>query len=257
MNRDEAKMQLQSYRPDDQDRSDPRFREALALIEHDSELKEWFERQQAFDAAMAGHLQSIPLPAELKRTILAQPKRYALWPVWNWRPAWALAAACLVLFAAAGETWWKTRPPTFARFCRQVTEESWNRAPHLEFVSKDPSQIRAWLAEHHAQNDFQIPASLHDTHLRGCNIVHWRGQKVPVLCLLEDGKHMHLIIADDISLVDGPGENHPELIDVGQIRTASWKHKDKTYVLNSLERKKFMANFVKRFRHSGQWNLTS
>jgi hypothetical protein len=254
MNREEAKLLLQSYRPNEQDREDTTFREALALLERDPQLKEWFERQQAFDAAMASHLQAIPIPAQLKRNILAQPKPPAFWPAS--RQAWALAAAMLLLLAIAGGTWWHSRPPTFAAFCSDVTEQSWNHAPHLEFVSKDLRQIRGWLADNQAANDFHVPASLAKARVRGCNIVHYRGQKVPVLCLLEEGKHMHLIISDTVTFADGPGENQPELIDVGQIRTAGWKHKDTTYVLNSLERKKFMENFVKRFRHSGQWNLT-
>src|SRR5947207_357824 len=101
MNRETAKHILQSRRPSGQDDQDPQIAEALALAESDPELKQWFEDQHAFDAALAQHMQSTPLPADLKQKVLATRPVTRVWPVGATRRVLAMAA-CLTLFATLG-----------------------------------------------------------------------------------------------------------------------------------------------------------
>ncbi len=252
MNRDEAKVILQSYRPNDQDRDDPRFAEALALSERDPELKRWFEEQRAFDTMMQSHLQAIPVPAGLKQKLLARPRIISLEYLWNWRPALAMAAS-LVLLAGGFAFWWKSRPVNFSVFAQEIASRSWDLCPHCQYETKDLAQVKAWLAGRDAESNFQIPAALHHAQIRGCSVVHWRGHQVPVLCMYEGPRHMHLLVAEELLVSGGPGENQPTLEIAGTIRTASWKSRDKTYVLTGFT----VHAFVKKFRQAGHWQLSS
>jgi hypothetical protein len=118
MNRDEAKLILQSYRPGGQDAADPHFAEALALAKTDPELAAWFAAEQKFDACVSGGLQQVRVPAELKKEILARQKKSqppkepatseSPVSVW-WRNlfsrqspvAWAFATVILIIAASA------------------------------------------------------------------------------------------------------------------------------------------------------------
>ena len=100
MNRDEAKLILQSYRPGGRDAGDPYFAPALALAKQDAELAAWFAEQQAFDARISGALQQLRVPSRLKAEILAAAETKES-PVATWwrnlfsrqsPVSWALAA---------------------------------------------------------------------------------------------------------------------------------------------------------------------
>src|SRR5439155_7866024 len=118
MNKEEAKLIMQTYRPGGQDTSDPRFHEALEQAQRDPELTRWFANEQALDCRISQKLKiSIKAPAHLKSQLLAQQKivRPAVW----WRqPAWLTAAAAsAALLAALGVTWLKpSHAPQFAAF---------------------------------------------------------------------------------------------------------------------------------------------
>ena len=103
MNREEARLILQSCRRGGQDAADPQFAEALALAKQDPELAAWFEQQQKFDALVGGSLRQVRAPARLKAEILAlgkSPETPAESPVsvwwqglfaWNSPVPWAVA----------------------------------------------------------------------------------------------------------------------------------------------------------------------
>ena len=57
MDEQEARLILQGYRPGGQDQSDPHFSEALQEVMRNPELAQWFADEQAFDQAIATHLE--------------------------------------------------------------------------------------------------------------------------------------------------------------------------------------------------------
>ena len=78
MERDEAKVILELYRPGNaDDLKDPTIAEALALLETDGELKLWFNEQQAIDARIAESYNQIQPPADLRAGILAGMRAHA------------------------------------------------------------------------------------------------------------------------------------------------------------------------------------
>ena len=64
MTNDTAKLVLHSYRPNDVDARDPRFRAALDQAAHDPDLARWFNQQRIFDTFIANRLAEIRPPAD-------------------------------------------------------------------------------------------------------------------------------------------------------------------------------------------------
>ena len=62
MNRDEAKSILLLYRHGTADADDPQIAEALALAEHDPELKDWLVEHCARQIVLREKFRQIPVP---------------------------------------------------------------------------------------------------------------------------------------------------------------------------------------------------
>ena len=60
-----------SYRPNDVDARDPRFRAALDQAAHDPDLARWFNQQRIFDTFIANRLAETRPPADLLVVIVA------------------------------------------------------------------------------------------------------------------------------------------------------------------------------------------
>ncbi len=71
MNSVEARRRLAIFRPG-RDAGDPFFAEALALARSDDALAQWWEEEQAFDAALVQKLSEFRPPEALKAAILAR-----------------------------------------------------------------------------------------------------------------------------------------------------------------------------------------
>src|SRR4030095_123200 len=99
MNAHDAKQILEMYRPGGADDSDPRFVEALQQVRNDRTLRLWFEEQKAFDSAVGGGVKSIPVPSDLKASILAGRKGVRL-PWWQDGRIRAAVAASIVILTA-------------------------------------------------------------------------------------------------------------------------------------------------------------
>ncbi len=94
-----ARLLFSAYRPSGQDADDPAFAAAIEAAKNDPELAHWLAEQQAFDQAVAGHLRTVEIPADLRARILAGAALSR--PHSRWTPArvWALVA---LLAAIAG-----------------------------------------------------------------------------------------------------------------------------------------------------------
>ena len=70
MDKQQAQFILQSFRPDGADAQNPDFAEALALAAEDRELGAWLTHERARDAAFASALFKLPIPQDLRTTII-------------------------------------------------------------------------------------------------------------------------------------------------------------------------------------------
>ncbi len=251
MTPEEAKEILSAYRHGRDDEKDPLFAEALALARRDRELSAWLAASLAFDQSVRAELARVPAPVDLRDTILARRKIIRPAPWWNPHlSARQMAAAAAVLIAlSVAALWASQRPPTFAEFRQEMSSASWGADPHVQAPAANLNEVRAFLAAQGVATNFAVPPVLAQSKVRGCTLVAWRGQKVPVVCFSPEGKHLHLVIADRTLFPDAPTET-PETDRSGSSRTASWSKDEHSYVLNGLS----TSAFVKQFRKGKRWD---
>ena len=251
MTTEQAKGILAAYRPGADDEDDPIFAEALRMTQTDPELKAWWNDALAFDRRMRADLARVIAPAHVRDAILARSRIIQPAPWWHHHLTarqWA-AAAAIVMLGAIAAIWFENRPVPFAEFRRQIADEAWGAAPHVEVKVSDIGALRRSLDAHGLPSQFAVPPALTESGLRGYSLVHWHGREVPVLCFGTQGPHVHLTVVNRHLFPDAPS-NVPEMDRWETWRTASWSHDDFSYVLTGLN----APNFVKKFRKSKRWD---
>jgi hypothetical protein len=277
MNAAEAKRLLEVRRPGGADDLDPRLREALQIAEQDPELSAWLEEQHGFDLRLARSLKTIAAPAELKAQLLAsrdQPHREAVRPPvpapvparalrsgsfltsfpssWrDWR-AGAAAAAIVLALTVGGAFAAHRKPVRFADLRKELVNEAWVGESHLEFKSTDLDAIRRWLAAHGLPDQVALPAGLREMHLHGCQVMNADGHRIPMLCLGDGSRHLHLFIVPSAQLVGLPPQGTPDFEKYGSWKTAAWRQGDRTYILSGMKTQAFLA----KFRKAGRWTMS-
>lgn len=251
MNRQQAQEILSVYRPGTADERDPMFAEALALARADAELKSWFEESVAFDRGMRAALARVDAPVDLRDLIVAGQTivRPVAW--WNRKltgPQMA-AAAAVVILASLGTLWAFHKPTSFAEFRREIADQSWGPAPHIEFKASNLAEVRQILATHEVSTNFSLPPTLAQADIRGCSLMRWRGQDVPMICFHSARQHLHLVVVDRNQFPDAPG-SAPQADQWAVWQTASWSQDSHSYVLTGLK----APAFVKKFRKGGRWD---
>lgn len=262
MKNDEAKFILRAYRPGGQDAADPQFAEALAQSRRDPELGRWFAEQTALDTAIGGKLQSIPVPADLKASILAGrkivPIRTEPWWRQSLHPA-ATAAALAVTLATIGYLALHVPPEPkadFSRFTQDITDylgKGYGVLPrHAHLATTDvtyfgsqsyrmnyrsPSldDIRQWLAANGGHGDFTSPPGLKKPLNLGCGVMDWRGKRITLIAfqtgrILPQDK-VHLVIINTADLPDAPPRGQPRFDEREEWTTAAWSDGPLTYFL--------------------------
>lgn len=252
MNSKEARRLLEVYRPGGADAQDPQFQEALKQAGRNPALAGWFEEQRNFDATFVENLKALSAPADLKDSILAARKIVKPGRWHDWRVRTAAAAASVILLAVAGGLLGTTRAERFPEFRAELIEQAWDGQAHLDFESSDVQRIKLWLAQHNASPDFTLPQGLQDTRVVGCRIVEAEGRRVPMLCLADGPRHMHLFVVDETQFAGLPPQGAPDFQKCGGWKTTSWQHRGQTYVLTGMK----YQTFVSRFRKSGRWTMS-
>ena len=232
MHEQEARLILQAYRPGGQDENDPHFSEALRETVHNSELADWFAEEQAFDQAIAAHLEKVPAPFGLKTRILAHGGA----PTKSWTARWvaglAAVAALLFLCAQVVSLWRNPAPAAYAvsDYSREMVSFI-QRPPPLDMESQDLGKIQNWLAQK-KKIPGEVPPALASLEPVGCRILSFRGHDVTLICFHRDGNRLvHLFVVDRAALPKlKPGEG-PVFSAEGEWTTASWAEKDHAYMI--------------------------
>jgi len=248
MKSSQAKKVLEHYRASEE--LNLPVAEAIASLNVDPALAAWFAQTKTLDRSMSDAVAAIPVPSDLKESILAERKviRPIRW--WN-RPAILSAAAAVALFAI-GATFWVNRPGrTFAEYRQTVIEESWGRAPHLDIETSDLGQLNKWLAGIEPTATVSLPSGLKDLTLHGARTLDWQGHTVVLLCFSQGSKHLHLFVSNNQKFPDLPRQSSPDFEKCNGWKTVSWTQGSRSYVLTGMN----YFTFLKKFRHSGQWDL--
>ena len=260
MNNEEAKFILRAYRPDGQDARDPQFAEALEQARLDPELGRWFAEQTTFDKAVSQKLQAIPVPADLRASILAGRKIIRPVPWWTRRLHPAAAAAMLALtFATIGL--FAAREPAeapadFKHFSNDLTDylgKGYGVLPkemqpateqvgyfgdqsyRITYRSPSLDDIRQWLTTNGGHGEFKGPRGLGRALNLGCGVLNWRGRRVSLIAF-QTGRSLphdkiHVAIINSAELPDPPAPGVPSLIELGNWSTAAWNDGKLTYFL--------------------------
>jgi hypothetical protein len=240
MNRDEAKLILQAWRPGGRDAGDPYFAEALALVEKDAELSAWFVEQQAFDARIIGSMQQVRVPSRLKAKILAKNKTRPAPLLGGWREffarqspaAWAVAT---VILAVLGVTLLRVHSPltsAFADYSAQMVNTAMTDQHHVDWDVSDLKTALASLSSDLAENDLALPSQLEKgIGLKGCRALQWHGQKVSMLCFMpKAGGHVDVFMTAAAIFPDAPPKDQPRFAVSNGSPIASWTHNGETYL---------------------------
>lgn len=225
---------LAAYRPGGQDAGDPAMRDALDRLATQPDLKNQFERDLAFDTRFAAALGSLPVPEDLRETIVAgadlasnnQPRRL----VKSLRLVIPIAAAIAAVAIVA-----KTLLPT-------SPSQSWQEnsiaalgtylAPEggSTLLGADALQTANWL-QSNVSGPIKIPTLLAGRPSRMCRLIENQDGSVAVVCFdAGGGTTLHLTIYTNDSR-DAPGL--PTSPDGSSVtRSGNWDYvawKDKRY----------------------------
>jgi hypothetical protein len=227
-------MVLQAFRPGSDDPGSPVFVEAFALVEADPELNAWWEAQQAFDRRVAAKLKEVPVPEDLRETILAGRKIERMTP----QPQphliyWLAAAALVAILCVAGAL---QRVQTHGRlsqddFAAAVLPMLKNDDPPLAMMSPDHDKIAAWLKEKGAPMG-TLPDKIASLPSVGCQKFMVHGHPVSLVCFaMSDGRIAHLFMVPQDALTDPTPDTIPFYRPLLNWSTASWSDGHMSYLL--------------------------
>ena len=237
MDKQEAKLLLQALRPKDLNSEQPAVIEALVVVEGDPELKAWWEAQQSFDLKVAAKLNEVPLPADLRDTILTgrkvvqfTPRRLTPRPHFSY----LLAAAAVVALLCVAWTFRQISafgPLAQTEYANAVLPLLHNDAPELAMISPDRDKLVAWLKEQNAPMG-ALPAQLTALPTVGCQKYVVHGHTVSLICFaMTGGGIAHLFIVDQRALSDPPSNLLPVYNQVLGWSTAAWSDGRMSYML--------------------------
>jgi hypothetical protein len=230
----EAKFILNAYRPAGQDANEPRFSEALKQARQDPILQRWFDESVAFDTAMTEKLCAVPVPGDLRESILAGVKVTRA-PHWKdrWRK-WGIAAAVILGAIFGSLIWQNTRPAHLAGWQNQaldVISSLVAKQSSFDAESAKAGELLTWLRANHAPAAQHLPDGLGKLRSLGCKTFSWNGNPASLVCFLRpDGGLIHLVTttATPASQVTN---TKPRFVKQGRWATATWREGDKIYML--------------------------
>jgi len=233
MNEQEARLILQSFRPETEDEADPHFAEALRAAKQDPELSRWWEEEQAFDRVIAAKLAAVPEPLGLQTRLLAQAAAPAARGS-SWSLVTAMAALVALLFLVVQVvSLFRSPPPATGRVADYSQEMvSFIRlAPALDLESHDLGAIKSWL-QPKSVSAVEVPPHLADLRALGCRILSFRGRKVTLICFQRDDARLaHLFVVDRSAVPDLKPGKEPIFTQSGEWTTASWAEDGQAYMI--------------------------
>ena len=238
MNTDEAKFLLSALRkgdctaaesgtlPDD-------IATACELLEQDSELNRWFQKNCAFDAAVAEKCAQHSAPTDLESSILAGIRVSGAVPWWRRRALVTFAAAAAIAVFAV-TSWWQSDPssPDGPKLAgtdapiagdhlefRQAMISEIESVTQLDFDSDEPHKIDEWIISEGspAPKVFDTPDTIGGAPVAGCKLLNWNGHRATLICFIGENDagdpiSFHLVAIDRKALGDLPVEEAARVV---------------------------------------------
>lgn len=257
MNSEEAKFTLQSYRPGTEDDKDPVFQEALAMLQKDPELADWYDQNSNFDAEIRAKLSEIDPPEDLPATILAGMRASASHAAeqateeaqetttvattqrsfWLRPETLSIAAIFVILFVWADPLsmrGFRAEPGAAAPHVPTVLAhltDHYETFPGFERVSSDIDDLRAYFHENKIHSPKYIPSSLAENTPIGCLSIDVDGNAVGMICFRDGLDVMHLYTVPTEAFPDQMPSTEPTLVEDRGRSYKMWKQDEQVYVL--------------------------
>ncbi len=231
MDEHEARLILQAYAPG-AERGNPEVAAALEEAARNPGLARWFAEEQAFDRAIAAHLEAVPTPFGLKTRILAQlaPPPAASRP-WSLAVKLAGVAALLFLLVQVVSFFRPAAPETRVSNYAQEMVSFIRLGGALDMESHDLGQIRDWLSQKEASPEL-VPPRLAALQPLGCRLLSFRGQTVALICFERDNNRVaHLFVVNRAAMPQMKSGAPPVFTAVGDWTAASWVENDRVYTI--------------------------
>jgi hypothetical protein len=245
MDRERAKQVLLAYRPGTEDETEPDVAQALDLAKHDADLHEWLQEQTAFHQSVRAHLRSIPVPPDLKDSILVRQRIVV--PIWR-RPEFLLAAACIAIAFVLTAFWVRGRSEdeTFAGFQKRMV--GFLRVYRMDIETNDLVQVRQFLTAKGAPTNFALTPGLSQTPVKGGAYLTWQGHPVSMVCFtLPRAQTLYMFVMNQSAIQKGslPGAT-PVMEFANGIMTARWCRDGQVYLVaadpNAVDLKKLIGS---------------
>jgi hypothetical protein len=215
MNNEEAKFILQGYRPNGTDAGDAAFQAALEQVQRDPALREWFARQQAFDAAVSAKLGRVTTPDRMQTS-------------WWRSPVWLAAAASVaVIFATTLALW-----PKAAVADTTLIAYVLNDAAHSNHHGGHGTvSLQAMLGDPGKRLSSGLPISFAALRKDGCRTVTYDGREMLEVCFNRGGVWFHAYIGrrSDFPALAAT----PTFLDKDGMSLAAWADEAHVYLVAS------------------------
>jgi len=244
MTNEEAKFMLHGYRSNGADADNEAFADALRQAQNDPALREWFEREQAFDAVVVSKLREVQAPVGLRESILAgkkmtppaTEKSARPWWMQTWSVSLAAAAAIVVAFTVA-----LTQPVPDGN--PLVTME-----PVLQLALDDLADgqapgsyahrlgtFGAWLLnDDNRLQSMEDPIDFDQLRDLGCRTVDVGGHELFEVCFQRESGWFHIYILPREAVDPDSLHAEPMFHEKGGFVAASWADKNHAYLVASL-----------------------
>ena len=235
MNTQQAKFILQGYRPNGADAGDATFGDALEQARHDQGLRDWFAREQAFDAAVSGKFCEVQPPAGLREAILAGGRLTApasSGPAWWRQPAWMAMAASLALIGAVALALWPARTAASGALDEFAVTDANHSETHGGH-GEETGALQALLNQPTTRLGGALPMDFAALRKAGCRTVNFREHELLEICFQRNGAWFHCYIARRVDFPGLAAAGTPSLVDHSGSSIASWGDASNLYVVVS------------------------
>lgn len=238
MDKQEAKLILQSYRSNGRDANDPAFAEALAMAKIDPELRNWLEQEQAMDKAISARLHEAPVPADLRYAILSGLRSETTIvrppPVWWKSPAVAWAAAIILIFGAALLI--QDQRPNVSQLAlldyRTTMRKNLETLDRFDLAESRPTRIESWLNEQGVVGKVTLPGTLMNKKSMGCRLFPYKESQSALICFqLPNMETVHLFVIQKSAIRELTVDDSGEFGRCGDWDTCSWEQDGTVYLL--------------------------
>ncbi len=248
MNRQEAQFLLQAYRKGQGLSELADLKEALQLLETDSELQTWFEEEKAFDDAFGSLLSEVEAPADLLPRILSNETQAGgtveAFPWWKQFSIIGAAASVLLVLGllmlpnnhAVSEN--NLSIASLQSFANQSLKD---QVPYDNQAS-EWGELVAYLDNHGTPAPSDMPDQVVETKTSGCNKLKLMDKPVGLICFGENADS-HLFVMNSEDFPELPYQSSPVLEKENETSTVYWSKDGRHYLLltyNSEELAKFV-----------------